>query len=362
MRPQWFGRYSSSYLALLVLLFGVAALVTFAQFRPIRPWLVARKRRLGVLAAASLAALATAELAVRLVDPLGISYFERAAQYYDDRVADSDLGVRHRRNFRAVYGGVEYAYNELGLRDPPIAAKRADERRVLVLGDSVTLGSGVAAASTFCRRLEAMTRDTARPLRVINAGVGGYNTTQELAFLRRHGDELAPDALLLVYVYNDVEPPTRPADPNAAGFRGKSPPQVVEMLLGYSWIYRIFVQVERSTAAEAERVPRSSPDWQASMRALRSIAAWARGRHLPFGVVYFASLHDPATDEELFEELGLCAVEEGFPLVDSTVWFGQLDPARWTNSVVDSHPDHHGHQRIAEGILDFLRTTGLVDR
>lgn len=94
--------------------------------------------------------------------------------------------------------------NSHGLRDPerPLA-KPEGARRVLVLGDSFTFGSGpIDASDGFVRRLDAALGDA---VQVINAGVPGYSTVQEANWLERDGLAWEPDAIVVAFfVGNDV--------------------------------------------------------------------------------------------------------------------------------------------------------------
>jgi SGNH hydrolase-like domain, acetyltransferase AlgX len=78
--------------------------------------------------------------------------------------------------------------DENGLRDVPrTTTRRAGTVRVLVLGDSFTEGVQVERDETFVARLEALLGERSNaPIEVINAGVAGYGTDNEvLAF--EHG-------------------------------------------------------------------------------------------------------------------------------------------------------------------------------
>ena len=89
----------------------------------------------------------------------------------DYRNADPDL----RRTFERT--------NAHGLRDRPrtIARPTDIERRVILLGDSVVEGHGVAEGDTISSRLEAVL--ASERTEVLNFGVSGYNTRAEVALL-----------------------------------------------------------------------------------------------------------------------------------------------------------------------------------
>jgi len=77
--------------------------------------------------------------------------------------------------------GIRVHINSIGLRSPEIAVpKPPGTKRVLVLGDSVAFGWGVAEEETFSRRLErALRPQLACPVEVVDAGVTGYATVDE---------------------------------------------------------------------------------------------------------------------------------------------------------------------------------------
>ena len=125
---------------------------------------------------------------------------------------DPAIGHRLRPNAHARYTTVEFttdlAINAQGVRDDdPIGPKDANERRVLVLGDSLVLSVQVPLAETFSERLEARLNaaNDGRRWRVINGGVQGYGPVQEWFFYDRIGSTLAPDIVLIVtFVGNDA--------------------------------------------------------------------------------------------------------------------------------------------------------------
>jgi len=73
--------------------------------------------------------------------------------------------------------GVTYIVNEDGFRDHPYARpKPSGTFRIVVLGDSVTFGFGVALEATFVKQLEALlVRAATMPIEVLSLGVSGYN-------------------------------------------------------------------------------------------------------------------------------------------------------------------------------------------
>jgi lysophospholipase L1-like esterase len=128
-------------------------------------------------------------------------------------VPDAAIGYRLRPGARVRFSTAEFDtridINEQGVReDEPIGPKPPNERRIVVLGDSLVLAVQVARQQTFCRLLEQrLNRDGgAIRYRVINAGVQGYGPVEELLFFRHVARAFQPDLVIAaVFVGNDAE-------------------------------------------------------------------------------------------------------------------------------------------------------------
>ena len=347
--PTVLGRWSPGYFTLVVGALLAAALLTATHWRPIYSRLHRYRNGIVALLLSTLFAVALCEGVVRLADPAGISYYKWSKEYNHDRIADDELVFRHRPDFSGTYDGIEYAFNEIGLRDAAIGPKAPGELRILVLGDSVTMGWGVAEEDTFCHQLEgALRKRLEREVRVINSGVGGYNTAQELAFFRRHGLALQPDLVLLLYVRNDVEV-------NVLSLKDRienpSPPHVMMDVLGKSWVYRLVYHFKTYGQASNGniRLDREAEGWKASMRSVAAVADGCARNGVPFAAFLWRYGPGPVTDA-LWSDLSDMSEERGFLLADTGPWFQGCDARALRLSVVDSHPKPEGHAILARGI------------
>ena len=97
--------------------------------------------------------------------------------------------------------------NSLGLRSPEVTlTKPPDTFRILVLGDSVTFGWSLRGEDTYASQMASLLA-TLRPnqrVEVINAGVSGYGTWQELRWLQETGLKLEPDVIIVQAHLNDA--------------------------------------------------------------------------------------------------------------------------------------------------------------
>ena len=100
--------------------------------------------------------------------------------------------------------------NALGLRGAEVESKEPNEIRVLALGDSLVYGQGVAEQDTLPVQLELALNGEepvtdSKRFSVINAGVRGYSTGQELDLLSELRDKTQPDIVVLFWYWNDLK-------------------------------------------------------------------------------------------------------------------------------------------------------------
>jgi len=98
--------------------------------------------------------------------------------------------------------------SDFGVRGPGPGPRRANTFRLLLLGDSQTFGFGVLDHETYPARLQELLADKYPDLdiQVVNAGVPGYGTVDELEWLRRRGAEVDPDLIMSQFLsVNDFD-------------------------------------------------------------------------------------------------------------------------------------------------------------
>lgn len=365
--PVVFGRYSWGYVGLLGVLTGVAIMLSLAKLAWYRHIYQARGGLI-ISVVSLLLSIGALELAIRMVDPLGISYYELAGDYTRDKLADEQLVFRHKPSWETRYGNVRVTYNERGLRDRPVLPKAAGEYRILALGDSVTFGWGVNQDKTFSARLETLLEERLhRPVRVINSGVGGYNTVQEMTYFKQEGIALQPDLVMLTYVQNDIEVNKGPFDPWAqSSLWGKPFPDMVITMVGKLWFYRLMHHTYNYAMPKLQQTPAAtSPQkgmgWRQSMAALRELVAMCEERKIPL-ILFFRRSH-PEENKLLFEDVVRHA--HGAQVKDMAPWYNGLEEFTLVNSKVDGHPNAEGHRVMAEhmanDIISFVMPNGRAE-
>jgi lysophospholipase L1-like esterase len=122
---------------------------------------------------------------------------ERTGHRY---VYDPLLGWRNIPGWSATSLGRKLTINSKGLRDREYAYEPPDNtRRILVLGDSYAWGYGVEDDEIFTEVLESRLQETSPPWEVVNTGVSGWGTDQELLYLENEGFRYQPDLVVVAF-------------------------------------------------------------------------------------------------------------------------------------------------------------------
>ena len=332
--------------------------------------------RAGLLAAGLMSGMLLAELLVRVLDlpphplaPLHVGSYRLS----DDPILRYEyqpgLAPDHAA-YDPMHRGL--ATNALGFRDREFETQKPRGGvRVLALGDSATAGLGVPElGDTWPKQLERRLRQRMkRPVEVLNLGVGGYDTLQEVRLLRRRGLDLDPDLVLLLVTLNDLD----------SGVDGG----VYDALLrarahldaprrdGWGWLQQhsrlVFFAVHRLRGPVRDQGPRRSREregvgspLEAGLVQLRALQA----RH-GFGVVVFLlpgldSSHSRYRHSALHRRMQAIAKDVG-----GIEWIDLLEgmAAASSNlrllSIDGMHPNRVGQAAIADRMFRELRRRGL---
>ena len=124
-------------------------------------------------------------------------------------VESPSLGFRLKPGQVAYTADKPFLINAQGFRGPERTRKKPQGvNRVLVLGDSIAFGYGVAYEDSFPRRLEGLL-NSSHPqavYEVIDSGVPSFNTLQEVTYFHDEGIDFEPDTVILAVCWNDISP------------------------------------------------------------------------------------------------------------------------------------------------------------
>jgi hypothetical protein len=156
------------------------------------------------VALGAIAAVILGEIALRIASPasldLPVTELGEFLRFHPRLGWTNRPGAHGRLRFGREFDN-EVLINSKGLRDREVPYdRRPGTLRVLALGDSYTFGQGVEARETWPKILETRLGPGAE---VLNAGVSGWGTAQELLWLEDEGFRYRPDVVVLGFYVND---------------------------------------------------------------------------------------------------------------------------------------------------------------
>ncbi|MDC0660387.1 GDSL-type esterase/lipase family protein [Leisingera sp. SS27] len=262
-------------------------------------------RMAALVGLATLLLIAGLEGGIRLLAPQTVrtAYLEGGPMALKDPVLGHVNRPGTRARVRAPEYDVEYATDSRGFRTggAPAAEPAAGAVRVLLLGDSFTFGAANAAQDSWAALLEQRFAAGGRAVEIINAGVPGYDTSQQALYLERLYGSLQPDIVLVSFMTNDLfvnEPIQRAPDGTetargdaraviAQGARKRSSLQAVtllkrQLMKSDSTYVRLYLMTPRAafySLPASDLVQRKMAATQALLRRIREFCA-ARGAAL----------------------------------------------------------------------------------
>ncbi|RKZ48874.1 MAG: hypothetical protein DRR00_18560 [Candidatus Parabeggiatoa sp. nov. 3] len=311
--------------------------------------------------------LLAGEIAVRVVFHKSMDFDMEMWKYATTiKIASDDpsVGHKHRPNRRAFLMGVPVTTNRFGLRDDEISLKKPHNTyRIVVLGDSITMGWGVPQDKLYPTQLEnrlnTQSLDGFPPNRryeALNMGVGNYNTVQEVTSLRTMGLQFEPDMILLGYFINDAESTPQPV----SGF-----------LINYSYLYAFLASRLRVLSLGAGKstyknyysglYADNQPGWQATKAALTELSEIGNQRNIPVVMFIIPELHDLGSATypfaDIHKKLVALGTNLGLPVIDLFPIFSDYSPEDklWV-SPTDAHHNALAQTMISEGIYNALKT------
>ncbi len=347
-----------------------------------------------LIAASLLVGLVLCELVLRVAVP---DLLPRPDLYLLDPV----VGKRMKPNHSTSEFGAPVVTNSHGLRSPELGfEKPAATVRVLALGDSWTFGYRVPEPDSYPRQLErelasrARERGDGRRFEVINAGVIGYSTEQEAAYLREWGWRYAPDLVVVAYYpVNDTHMKNRRYErynrlravhplllelttfPQKLylrqfwkGMRRLARREIAELRLalagrlGYQDPGARGVVEDDWTGDFVEE----RPGWHSSRDALVDIGRQCREHGVPGLVVLLPDLLDLARYEDRLHErvapkVETAAREAGLAWLDLRATFSTYrGREREVRTVDQRHPNAAGFGVIADAVASEIERAGLL--
>ena len=299
------------------------------------------------------------ELLTRLVADDGMQFDLEMWKYARDvkqPAADPLIGHEHAPNRQARLMGVDFRTNSQGLRDREFSYERVPGKlRIVMLGDSLTVGWGVPLEDTFAKRIERMYAAAGIDAEVINFGVGNYNTVQEVQVFLTKGYRYRPDVVVLNYFVNDAEP-TVPARAPSALMRacyacvfvaGRGDALMRQFFGGMDWA-QYYLSLYGNGAAQG---------WLDTKAAIGGLAEFCKANGVKLMVVSLPELHDVANYrfDRITELVRKSAEENGAEFVDVLPALADQPSSKLWVTAPDPHPNAYANALIAKALFEALQ-------
>ena len=299
------------------------------------------------------------ELLTRLIADDGMQFDLEMWKYARDvkqPAADPVIGHEHAPNRQARLMGVDFRTNSQGLRDREFSYDRVPGKlRIVMLGDSLTVGWGVPLEDTFAKRIERMYAAAGIDAEVINLGVGNYNTVQEVRAFLTTGYRYRPDVVVLNYFVNDAEP-TVPASTPSPLMRacyacvfvaGRSDTLMRQFFGGMDWA-QYYLSLYGDGATQG---------WLDAKAAIGRLAEFSKANGIKVMIANLPELHDVANYRfgRITELVHKSAEENGAEFVDVLPALAGQPSAKLWVTPPDPHPNAYANALIAKALFEALQ-------
>jgi hypothetical protein len=277
---------------------------------------------------------------------------------------------------RVIHEGVEYRTNGHGIREPELPPKAAGEHRILLLGDSFVWGDGLREEDTVARQLQRRLDPRGKRYRVINAGISGFDTRDELEQLRRLAPVYQPDTVVLFFFTNDVlARQDRALEGRGAASSWRQ--NLKESLRENSKLFAFLYYLYKDVASAYIGVPRAllapdyfdlderKPGWTAFLESFAGIRDYCAARGIGFAFVIIptlTNLNDKYPFAELRQKVSGTARAAAVPHVDLFDLYAGFRPMQlWVNPE-NSHWNGRATAIAADALLRLLQSSGLAGK
>lgn len=255
--------------------------------------------------------------------------------------------------------------NSYGMRDDEPVVGTFSVCNVVALGDSFTFGFGVAGEDTYPSVLERLLADHApgKTVQVLNLGVGGYSSQDQVAVLRHKGMQWDPALIIIGYVLNDPE--VDPIQPLARYYQEPEWWQYSNLLrlgarLKYEWAVKTLGggdYIEYLYAPDREK-------WSSVLTAFSEIERIAKENGVPVLLVVFplTIVNDWSNYpyRRLHSQVVKAGTASGFYTIDLYDTYSEHAPAELTVAEKDAHPSSLGHRLAAKAIYKVIQEFDLL--
>jgi lysophospholipase L1-like esterase len=251
----------------------------------------------------------------------------------------------------------------LDLRSIP-REKPAGIKRLLCLGDSVTVGAGCKKDSIYSEHLARLLGEGyGDSFEVLNISHVAWNTQEELGALKSEGLSYSPDLIVLGFVLNDAEPD------GPAFHLSTLLPRNLDARLSWSYninllnfMYDKSLQLSGRKDDYTQYLLKLYREGQRGLEQCkadhREMLRIAKENDIKFLAVLFPAFvqFEDYPFQEVHESVSGWLQQYGAVTVDLLPYYRKYKPKDLIASFMDGHPNSLGHKIAADAIYETIRT------
>ena len=313
----------------------------------------------------------------------GTSHLKRCSPYPDVKMGEYIPNITFRFIYMDHHDGLTSGngwknrsvishINRYGLRGENVKPKKPEGVfRILALGDSFTFGEGVADNETFVVQLEKILnaeQNTKAGCRyqTINAGVSGYNTSDEVTYLKNRWLMFEPDIVLLNFYLNDAYDESQfgafisgvGVSTSFERYKLISNSRFIQWAIKMWKRWRISQCVTEIYNSQFSDQPQlSGHDWNDAKQAITQAVELTSIRNIRLVLVIFPELYELTEDypfKHIHERVYQFAKSLGIPTLDLLeIFLSHEADTLWVHAT-DHHPNAYAHKIAAHAIAGFL--------
>ena len=276
-----------------------------------------------------------------------------------------------RPNVRGFHKRLPFRNNSACFRGPEVSKiPAAGVFRIVVAGDSVTMGSGVLEQETYAARLQASLEERRPGARyeVLNLGVSGLDIEGVVNRIERIGIPHHPDLIVYGYTLNDIEGPAYVSTMQKGSVKkrfgrlqraSRSPSYLVRAVYP-RWV-QLYDNIFRPRGTLQHDIHfnywENPPAWQAVEAGFDRLAGLAAEGGVCLHVFIHTGTNELTSQtltHRIMAKVESAAWRRGFSVTQSHPYFEGLDHSQLRLSAYDTHPNTAGHEVLARALTDGL--------
>lgn len=274
-----------------------------------------------------------------------------------------DVSHEHIPNKEAFLYGVNIKINSQGFRDKEYSLEKPKETyRIMVLGDSFTLGWGVPIEDVYSKVLEKKLNENSKgnKFEVINTALGNYNTQMEYEVLKEKYLQFEPDMIIVGYYPNDPELTKKFSEKSLATIYKRNS-------YTYAFFWDRIVNIKTKFAARKsnngytgyvhELYKEDFEGRKLMESSLNGIIDLAKKNNITVIVIVLPQFFGDFKNyefTEVFQAVNSITSKKGVLSIDMVQYFKGYEIKDLIISFEDAHPNKLGHRIIADVLHDTL--------